>query len=76
MQNVESQNISEIGYDQPKRQLGVIFKFDLNIKYIYENVPPNVWLAFSRSASKGVHHSAHIKNKFSFKKEHVSHTRK
>jgi hypothetical protein len=68
MQDVESSLIKEVGYDAVTKVLTVIFvKGDE--KYLYKNVPADVYAALMVAESKGKYFVENIKGKFEFAKE-------
>ena len=64
MKEVESSNISHIGYDAPNSTLHV--KFRGGAHYSHTSVSPEAHAAFMESDSKGKHYNAAFKNKPEF----------
>ena len=65
MHEVNSSQISYIGYDTNSQELYVKFRNTGKV-YKYFNVPDNVWNDFKNSASVGKYFTANIKSKYSF----------
>ena len=67
MNNVESSNIAQIGYDTTTFSLFVSLK-GTNVIYQYLAVPKHVYVELVQAKSKGKYHATNIKNKFKFEK--------
>lgn len=65
MLNVNSSNLSAVGYDPTMQTLRVQFRSGT---YDYYNVPENIYSNLMSAASHGEYHAAHIKNVYPYKK--------
>jgi hypothetical protein len=63
-QPVTSSNIAEIGYDEPRRVLEVLFK--TGSIYQYFDVPPQEHKALMQASSQGQYLNANIKGRFRY----------
>ena len=61
---VSSSNVAEIGYDEPRRVLEVLFKTG-NV-YQYFDVPPQEYQALMQASSLGQYLNANIKGRFRY----------
>lgn len=61
---VSSSNIAEIGYDEPRRVLEVLFK--TGSIYQYFDVPPQEHQALMHASSLGQYLNANIKGRFRY----------
>jgi hypothetical protein len=67
MIDVQSSNLSQVGYDPETRTLAIVFKKgDL---YHYDDVPPEVFDELMEAPSTGRYFSQHIRNSFTYTKE-------
>ena len=67
-QPVESSLIKEISYDATTKALTVVF-VETNEKYLYKNVPEEVYKQLMAADSKGTYFVKNIKGKYAFTKE-------
>jgi hypothetical protein len=63
-QPVTSSNIAEIGYDEQRRVLEVLFK--VGTVYQYFDVPPQEYQALMQAGSIGQYVNANIKGRFRY----------
>jgi KTSC domain len=63
-QPVTSSNIAEIGYDESRRVLEVLFK--IGTVYQYFDVPPQEHQALMQASSLGQYLNANIKGRFRY----------
>jgi hypothetical protein len=68
MQDVESSLIKEVGYDAATKLLTVVLVQN-DEKYLYKNVPEDIYAALMAAESKGKYFVENIKGKFEFTKE-------
>ena len=61
-----SQAIKSHAYDESRNELTVTFASGRG--YVYSLVPPDVFAAFERAASKGAFHNQHIRDRYPFRK--------
>ena len=61
-----SSNIRTASYDRKNRQLRMTFINRPRWVYIYYKVPPNIWVEFVRSDSKGQYFSQIIRDRFQY----------
>ena len=66
MQQVESSNIAEIGYDKDSKTLRV--KFKNGGLYDYSDVPESEYAAFLSAESHGKYLNQNIKNRYDYSK--------
>lgn len=65
-QEVESSNISAIGYDEEKQELYV--RFSSGAEYAYHEVPTGIYQDFLDADSKGKYFYQHIKGRYQWDK--------
>lgn len=63
-QSVESSNIDEIGYDEGKKELRILFKS--GAEYVYHDVGEDVVQGLLDADSKGKYLNEHIKGKYEY----------
>jgi KTSC domain-containing protein len=63
-QPVSSSNIAEIGYDESRRVLEVLFR--IGTVYQYFDVPPQEYQALMQAGSLGQYLNANIKGRFRY----------
>ena len=64
MMPVVSDCFTHIGYNVDTRDLKVIFNSEIPGVYVYENVPPELFIRFLQSDSKGRFYHMHIRGQF------------
>lgn len=62
--NVDSDVISNIAYDEPKKRLRIDFR--RGGTYFYNNVPLNIFKRFLKAKSKGYFFNRVIKDKYNY----------
>jgi hypothetical protein len=62
--SVSSTNIAEVGYDEPRRILEVLFRNGTT--YQYFDVPPQEYQALMNAGSLGQYLNANIKGRFRY----------
>ncbi|MCK5601397.1 KTSC domain-containing protein [Candidatus Pacearchaeota archaeon] len=67
MIDVQSSNLSQVGYDAETQTLGIVFKS--GVLYHYENVPQEVFDELIEASSAGRYFNTQIRNSFSCTKE-------
>lgn len=65
-----SSNIRTADYNRVSRELTIVFINRPMWTYIYYKVPPNIWVRFLQSASKGQFFADMIKDKYAFTKNY------
>lgn len=68
MEKVDSTFLTQIGYD-PDKQILVIEMDSLYKKYVYKNIPLNIYKDFLAAESKGKFYSSTIKGRFEAERE-------
>ena len=63
---IVSSNIRTASYDRKNRQLQMTFINRPRWVYIYYKVPPNIWVEFVKSDSKGQYFSQIIRDRFQY----------
>jgi hypothetical protein len=61
MTPVESSNLAEVGYDADRMELHVLFKG--GARYVYFEVPGEVYTGLMAAESKGIYLNTHVKSK-------------
>ena len=65
---VESSNISQIGYDEEDSSLFVYMKRSPDTFYVYKDVTPITFVQFKLAESKGKYFLENIKGKYEYEK--------
>lgn len=65
--NIVSSNIKTADYDRQKRELYLTFINRPRWKYVYYNVPINIWTRFIKSQSKGQYFNDVIRDAYKYR---------
>jgi hypothetical protein len=61
---VESDSIYAISRDVTRKTVSVLFRSNLSLAYVYNNIPDDIWTAWLADRSKGKFYHRNIKDKY------------
>jgi hypothetical protein len=69
---VESDSIHAISRDSVSKTVCVLFRSDLSVAYVYNNIPDDIWVAWLADRSKGKFFHRNIKDKYVSTRRYVT----